>query len=172
MTKCSRQWNHYQDWQKLSMSVRHPIAGLTDLMGRFQFARVSSQILRSFWHIACKAVEWLKGSKEPVKFWLLLGGETELENSPSRHIETCPVPASSGHVQQVISVFWHCGCQISTSPGLWSGTHTSKTTQVEIHTHKQKLFSSLVFFINALSSLRKIALRSSQSQLWHLTASC
>lgn len=117
-------------------------------MGRIQFAKVSSQIFRSFWHIGCKAVECLKGSKEPVKVWLLLGRETELEDGPSRHIETCPVAASSGHVQQVIRVFWHCGCQTSTSPGLWRGTHTSKTADPQIHT--QKVFLSLARLMNTL----------------------
>lgn len=127
------------------MSVWDPIAGLPDLVGRFQFAKVSGQILRSFWHIGCKAVECLKGEKslwksgfcwaERLSWRMALPGTTS------------PVAASSGHIQQEISVFCHCGCQISTSPGFWSGTHTSKTTQVEMHT-QTKTFLWLACFIN------------------------
>lgn len=41
--------------------------GLGDLRNRVWFGKVSSQILRSFWHIRCWVIECLKGSKEPLK---------------------------------------------------------------------------------------------------------
>lgn len=127
------------------MSVWDPIAGLPDLVDRFQFAKVSSQILRNFWHIGCKADECLKGEKSLWKSGFCWA-ETEMENGPSRHnlSSCCQLWAHSAGNQRVLSL-WLSNQHLSWV--LKWRTHTSKTTQVEMHT-QTKTFFWLACFIS------------------------